>query len=67
MPTVASPWTTRALIVLLPAALGAAGLLTASLSGKGSVLFYVATFFTAAVYVTVWLLGPSRTLSLAER
>lgn len=67
MPTVASPWTTRALIVLLPAALGAAGLLTASLSGKGSVLFYVATFFTAAVYVTVWLLGPSRTQSLAER
>ncbi|MGK4187832.1 CPBP family glutamic-type intramembrane protease [Rothia koreensis] len=66
MPTVATPWTSRVLVVLLPAFLGAAGLLTASLSGKGSALFYVATFFTAAVYVTVWLLGPVRTSSPAE-
>ncbi|ALA66433.1 abortive infection protein [Corynebacterium lactis RW2-5] len=46
--------------VLLPAALGAIGLFVAANSGAGSVGFYAATFFTAAVWLFSWLLAGRR-------
>lgn len=46
--------------VLLPAALGANGLFVSAISGAGSVGFYAATFFTAAVWLVSWLLAEQR-------
>ncbi len=54
MPTASVSVIPRVLVVLVPALVGAGGLLTASTADRGSVLFYVATFFTAAVYVLAW-------------
>ena len=46
--------------VVIPAALGATGLFVSATSAAGSVGFYLATFFTAAVWIITWLLVGNR-------
>ena len=46
--------------VVIPAVLGAAGLFVSATSAAGSIGFYLATFFTAAVWIIMWLLVGNR-------
>ena len=46
--------------IIIPALLGAAGLFISAQAPAGSVQFYVATFFTAAIWLGSWLLWGNR-------
>lgn len=55
------------LIVLVPAALAGSLLFISSQSPRGGVLFYLATFSVAAVYIAVWLIWGSKKTFLKAR
>ena len=46
--------------IIIPALLGAAGLFISAQAPAGSVQFYLATFFTAAIWLGSWLLWGNR-------
>ena len=46
--------------IIIPALLGAAGLFISAQAPAGSVQFYLATFFTAAIWLSSWLLWGDR-------